>query len=45
MRAAEVLAAGPFGIAVMGGVMRSADPARAMRELVLVVAEARLQRG
>ena len=33
------------GIAVMGGVMRSADPARVMRELLLVVAEARLQRG
>jgi thiamine-phosphate pyrophosphorylase len=45
MRAAEVLAAGPHGIAVMGGVMRAADPARVMRELLLVVAEARLQRG
>jgi len=45
MRAAEVLAAGPFGIAVMGGVMRAADPARVMRELLLVVADARLQRG
>ena len=45
MRAAEVLAVGPRGIAVMGGVMRSADPARVMRELLLVVAEARLQRG
>jgi thiamine-phosphate pyrophosphorylase len=45
MRAAEVLAMGPLGIAVMGGVMRSADPARVMRELLLVVAEARLQRG
>ena len=43
MRAAEVLAAGPLGIAVMGGVMRAADPARVMRELLLVVAEARLQ--
>jgi len=45
MRAAEVLAVGPRGIAVMGGVMRSADPARVMRELLVVVAEARLQRG
>jgi thiamine-phosphate pyrophosphorylase len=45
MRAAEVLAAGPLGIAVMGGVMRAADPARVMRELLLVVAEARLQPG
>jgi thiamine-phosphate pyrophosphorylase len=45
MRAAEVLAAGPLGIAVMGGVMRAADPARVMRELLLVVTEARLQPG
>jgi thiamine-phosphate pyrophosphorylase len=45
MRAAEVLAVGPLGIAVMGSVMRSADPARVMRELLLVVAEARLQPG
>jgi len=45
MRAAEVLAVGPRGIAVMGGVMRAADPARVMRELLLVVAEARLQPG
>jgi hypothetical protein len=28
----------------MGSVMRSADPARVMRELLLVVAESRLQR-
>jgi len=42
MRAAEVLASGPVGIAVMGGVMRAADPARVMRELLLIVAEARL---
>jgi thiamine-phosphate pyrophosphorylase len=45
MRAAEVLAVGPRGIAVMGGVMRAADPARVVRELLLVVADARLQRG
>jgi thiamine-phosphate pyrophosphorylase len=45
MRAAEVLAVGPLGIAVMGSVMRAADPARVMRELLLVVAEARLQPG
>jgi thiamine-phosphate pyrophosphorylase len=43
MRAAEVLAVGPLGIAVMGSVMRSADPARVMRELLLVVADSRLQ--
>jgi thiamine-phosphate pyrophosphorylase len=42
MRAAEVLASGPVGIAVMGGVMRAADPARVMRELLLTVAGARL---
>jgi len=42
MRAAEVLASGPAGIAVMGGVMRAADPARVMRELLLTVAGARL---
>jgi thiamine-phosphate pyrophosphorylase len=45
MRAAEVLAVGPRGIAVMGGVMRAADPARVVRELLLVVADARPQRG
>jgi thiamine-phosphate pyrophosphorylase len=38
VRAAEVLASGPVGIAVMGSVMRSADPARVMRELLLTVA-------
>jgi thiamine-phosphate pyrophosphorylase len=38
MRAAEVLAAGPLGIAVMGSVMRAPDPARVMRELLLTVA-------
>jgi len=38
IRAAEVLAAGPTGIAVMGSVMRAADPARVMRELLLTVA-------
>jgi len=42
MRAAEVLASGPVGIAVMGGVMRATDPARVMRELLLTVAGARL---
>src|ERR1700724_1065289 len=30
-RAAEVLAAGPVGIAVMGGVMRAADPGQEVR--------------
>jgi len=38
VRAAEVLASGPAGIAVMGSVMRAADPARVMRELLLTVA-------
>jgi len=41
-RAAEVLASGPFGIAVMGGVMRAADPGRVMRALLVAVAGARL---
>ena len=37
MRAAEVLAAGPKGIAVMGGVMRATDPAREVRALLSVL--------
>jgi thiamine-phosphate pyrophosphorylase len=37
-RAAEVLAAGPVGIAVMGGVMRALDPGQEMRALVAIVA-------
>ncbi len=37
-RAAEVLAAGPIGIAVMGGVMRAADPGREVRGLLSVLA-------
>src|SRR5262249_34073308 len=37
-RAAEVLAVGPAGIAVMGGVMRAADPGREGRALLAVVA-------
>ena len=36
-RAAEVLAAGPVGIAVMGGVMRAADPGQEMRALLATV--------
>lgn len=36
-RAAEVLAAGPKGIAVMGGVMRAADPAREIKALLATV--------
>ncbi len=36
-RAAEVLAAGPVGIAVMGGIMRAADPGQEMRALVATV--------
>jgi thiamine-phosphate pyrophosphorylase len=37
-RAAEVLAAGPIGIAVMGGIMRAADPGREMKALLATVA-------
>jgi len=40
-RAAEVLAAGPRGIAVMGGVMRSTDPGREVRGLLSVLAQGR----
>lgn len=40
-RAAEVLAAGPAGIAVMGGIMRAADPGQAMKVLLATVAGAR----
>ena len=39
-RAAEVLAAGPAGIAVMGGVMRAADPGREVSALLAIVADA-----
>jgi thiamine-phosphate pyrophosphorylase len=38
VRAAEVLASGPAGIAVMGGVMRAADPAQEMRALLATLA-------
>jgi thiamine-phosphate pyrophosphorylase len=41
MRAAEVLAAGPLGIAVMGGIMRAADPGQEMKLLVATVMDAR----
>jgi thiamine-phosphate pyrophosphorylase len=41
-RAAEVLAAGPIGIAVMGGIMRAADPGREMKALLATVAGARV---
>ena len=40
MRAAEVVAAGPIGIAVMGGVMRAPDPGREVRGLLSVLAQA-----
>src|SRR5262249_42746863 len=40
-RAAEVLAAGPIGIAVMGSVMRAADPGREVRGLLSVLEQAR----
>jgi thiamine-phosphate pyrophosphorylase len=37
-RVAEVLAAGPAGIAVMGSVMRATDPGQAMKALLATVA-------
>jgi thiamine-phosphate pyrophosphorylase len=40
MRAAEVVAAGPTGIAVMGGVMRATDPGQEVRGLLSVLAQA-----
>jgi len=40
-RAAEVLAVGPIGIAVMGAVMRAADPSRQIKALLAVVAGTR----
>src|SRR5580704_3470590 len=39
-RVAEVLAAGPAGVAVMGGIMRAADPGQAMKALLATVAGA-----
>jgi thiamine-phosphate pyrophosphorylase len=40
-RAAEVFAAGPVGIAVMGGVMRAADPEQEMKALIATIVGAR----
>ena len=40
-RAAEVLAVGPAGVAVMGSVMRAADPGQEVRGLLSVLAQAR----
>jgi thiamine-phosphate pyrophosphorylase len=40
-RAAEVLALGPAGIAVMGGVMRAADPQQEIKALLATVTGAR----
>jgi thiamine-phosphate pyrophosphorylase len=37
-RAAEVLAAGPLGIAVMGSIMRAVDPGQEVRALLAIVA-------
>jgi thiamine-phosphate pyrophosphorylase len=37
MRVAEVLAAGPAGIAVMGGVMRAANPQQEMKALLATI--------
>jgi thiamine-phosphate pyrophosphorylase len=39
-RAAEVLAAGPVGIAVMGGIMRALEPTREVKALLAIVAAA-----
>jgi thiamine-phosphate pyrophosphorylase len=39
-RAAEVLAAGPVGIAVMGSIMRAVDPGQEMKALLAIVAGA-----
>src|SRR5215468_1038161 len=39
-RAAEVLAAGPVGIAVMGSIMRAIDPGQEMKALLAIVAGA-----
>jgi thiamine-phosphate pyrophosphorylase len=41
VRAAEVLAAGPVGIAVMGGIMRAGDPGQEMKALLASVIGAR----
>jgi thiamine-phosphate pyrophosphorylase len=38
-RAAEVLASGPAGIAVMGGIMRASDPGQEVRGLLSVLAQ------
>src|SRR5262245_19784878 len=42
-RAAEVLACGPAGIAVMGGVMRAVDPGQEVKMLLALVADAHTQ--
>ena len=39
-RAAEVLAAGPIGIAVMGSIMRAVDPGQEVKALLAIVAGA-----
>src|SRR5205085_2463324 len=39
-RAAEVLASGPVGIAVMGSIMRASDPGQEMKALLATVAGA-----
>jgi len=39
-RAAEVLAAGPLGIAVMGSIMRAVDPGQEVKALLAIVAGA-----
>ena len=44
-RAAEVLAVGPVGIAVMGAVMRAASPGQEVRGLLSVLAQARATRS
>ena len=44
-RVGEVIAAGCAGVAVMGGVMRAADPARETAALVATLDGVRVSRG
>jgi thiamine-phosphate diphosphorylase len=44
-RAAECAAAGARGVAVMGAIMRAADPERVSRDLATAFGEARVARG
>ena len=44
-RLGELIAAGAAGVAVMGGVMRAADPAQEVRALIATLKDARLMRA